>query len=89
MASEENVVIVGKKPVADYVLAAILVFNEGFDEVVIKGQGANVGKAVDVYNALKRRLQDGVELAGVKIDSVERGRRLIPYIEIRVRRKLA
>ncbi len=86
MAAEENVIIIGKKPVIDYVLTAILLFNEGYDEVVIKGQGSNVSKAVDVYNALKNRMQDGVELVGVNIDSKERGRRLIPIIEIRVRR---
>jgi DNA-binding protein len=88
VAAEENVVIIGKKPVMDYVLAAILLFNEGYDEVIIRGQGDNISKAVDVYNALLNRLQDGVELVGVKIDSIERGRRLVPIIEIRVRRKL-
>ncbi len=86
MAVEENVIIIGKKPVIDYVLTAILLFNEGYDEVVIKGQGNNVSKAVDVYNALKNRMQDGVELISVNIDSKERGRRLIPIIEIRVKR---
>jgi len=86
---DENVIVVGKKPVADYVLTAILVFNEGYDEVIIRGQGANVAKAVDVYNALVARLQDGVELVDVKIDSFERGRRLVPVIEIRVRRRIA
>ncbi|WP_228546795.1 DNA-binding protein [Hyperthermus butylicus] len=85
---EENVVVIGKKPVTDYVLAAILLFNEGYDEVIIKGQGNNVSKAVDVYNALANRLQDGIELVDVKIDSVERGRRLVPVIEIKVRRKI-
>jgi len=86
---DENVVVVGRKPLPDYVLEAILLFNEGYDEVVIKAQGPNVGKAVDLYNALKRRLQDGVELVGVRIDSIEKGRRLIPIIEIRVRRSIA
>jgi DNA-binding protein len=86
MPVEENVVVVGRKPLPDYVLEVILLFNEGYDEVVIRGQGPNVGKAVDLYNALRRRLRDGVELAGVRIDSIERGRRLIPVIEIKVRR---
>ena len=86
--AEENVIAIGKKPVVDYVLAAILAFNEGYDEIIIRGQGSNVAKAVDVYNALAARLQDGVELVSVNIDSIERGRRLIPVIEIRVRRKI-
>jgi DNA-binding protein Alba len=88
MAAEENVIIIGKKSIADYVLSAILIFNEGYDEVIIRGQGPNVSKAVDVYNALYSRLKDGIELVGVTIDSIERGRRLIPVIEIKVRRKI-
>ncbi len=88
MATEENVIIIGKKSIADYVLSAILIFNEGYDEVVIRGQGPNVSKAVDVYNALHNRLKDGIELVDVTIDSIERGRRLIPIIEIKVRRKI-
>jgi DNA-binding protein Alba len=88
MAAEENVVIIGKKSVTDYVLAAILLFNEGYDEVTIRGQGPNISKAVDVYNALVNRLQDGVELVGVNIDSIQRGRRLVPIIEIKVRRRI-
>jgi len=89
MASAENVVVIGKKPIMDYVLAAILLFNEGYDEVIIRGQGSNISKAVDVYNALAHRLQDGVEIVKINIDSIERGRRLIPVIEIIVRRKIA
>jgi DNA-binding protein Alba len=88
MSAEENVVVIGKKPVMDYVLAAILLFNEGYDEVIIRGQGDNVSKAVDVYNALQARLQDGIELVDVRIDSIERGRRLVPIIEIKVKRRL-
>jgi len=88
MSAGENVIIVGKKSVNDYVLAAILLFNEGHDEIVIKGKGANIGKAVDVYNALKDRLSDSLELVSVTIDSEVFGNRIIPYIEIKVRRTL-
>jgi len=86
--SEENVIIVGRKPIRDYVLAAILLFNEGHEEIIIKARGANISKAVDIFNALKSRLS-GVELVDVKIDSIERDvQRLIPVIEIRVRRSI-
>lgn len=88
MAAEENVIIIGKKRIADYVLSAILAFNEGYNEIVIRGQGPNISKAVDVFNALHNRLKDGIELVSVNIGSVERGRRLIPHIEIRVRKKI-
>ncbi len=86
--AEDNVIIVGKKPVRDYVLSAVLLFNEGHDEIVIRARGNNISKAVDVVNILRARLT-GIELAGVKIDSIERdAHRLIPVIEIRVRRNI-
>ena len=88
MASEPNVIVVGKKPVNDYVLSAILLLNEGHDEVVIRGQGNNINKAVEVYNALRHRLGDSIELVSVNIDSFEKGRRLVPFIEIRIRRTI-
>ena len=87
-AREENVVIIGKKSIPDYVLDVILKFNEGIDEVVIKGRGQMISKAVDVYNALKSRLGDSLELVSVNIDSEEVRGRLVSYIEIRVRRTI-
>ena len=83
-----NVIVVGKKPVANYVLTSIIMFNQGMDEVVIKGRGENISKAVDVYNALKDRLGESLELVSIEIGSERGGRRLLPFIEIKVRRVL-
>jgi DNA-binding protein Alba len=88
MSAEENVIVVGRKSITDYVLSAILVFNEGFDEIIIRGQGSNISKAVDVYNALTQRLHDSIELISVRVDSITRGRKLIPLIEIKVKRTI-
>ena len=58
-----NVIVIGKKPIANYVLDAIVMFNQGFDEIVIKGRGDLISKAVDVteiVNALLTEL-DGLE----------------------------
>ena len=85
---EENVIIIGKKPIRDYVLAAVLLFNEGHDEIIIRARGNNISKAVDVFNAIRSRLS-GIQLVNVKIDSVERdAQRLIPVIEIKVKRTI-
>lgn len=83
---QPNVVVIGKKSVANYVLASIVLFNQGVDEVVIKGRGEAITKAVDVYNALKSRLGDSLELVKVEIGSERSGRRLTSYIAIRVKR---
>lgn len=88
MSAGEHVIVIGKKSVNDYVLTAILLFNEGHDEIVIRGKGVNIGKAVDVYNALKDRLSDSLELVSITIDSETLGNRILPYIEIKVKRTL-
>ncbi|MET1102273.1 MAG: DNA-binding protein [Pyrodictiaceae archaeon] len=87
--STDNVIVIGKKPIRDYVLSAILLFNEGHEEIVLKAKGSNISKAVDVYNALRNRLPDNIELVSINIDSIEKGaRKLIPVIEIKVRRSI-
>ncbi|MEZ0394650.1 MAG: DNA-binding protein [Desulfurococcaceae archaeon] len=78
---------VGLKPVEDYVFEVVLSFQEGSSEVVIKGRGQSISKAVDVYNAVVDRLGEGVELAGVEIGSEEFKGRLRSYIAIRLRRR--
>ncbi len=88
MAEAPNVVLIGKKPIDNYVLSAIVLFNQGEDEVVIKARGDNISKAVDVYNALKDRLGDGVELVDVEIGSEHSRGRLVSFIKIRIKRSL-
>ncbi|MGP3667820.1 MAG: DNA-binding protein Alba [Candidatus Bathyarchaeota archaeon] len=52
--SKTNVVLVGKKPVMNYVVACITFFNQGITNVVLKARGAAISKAVDVVELLKR-----------------------------------
>jgi len=82
-----SVVNVGKKPVEDYLFDVILRFQEGEDTVVIKGFGVFISKAVDVYNRLKERLGESIELMDVEIGSEKTGRRIKPFIAIKVKRK--
>jgi len=63
-----NVVLVGKKGTMNYVLAAIIQFNQGANEVVIKARGRAISKAVDVAEIVKTRfLPDQVEVKSVNI----------------------
>ncbi|MET1160731.1 MAG: DNA-binding protein [Thermoprotei archaeon] len=82
-----KVVDIGRKHVDDYVFEIIVSFQEGVDEVVIRGYGENISKAVDVYNELHDRLGESIELVNVEIGSEKRGGRTRSYIAIRVRRK--
>ena len=51
----ENVVIVGRKPTMNYVLACLTLFHQGFGEVTIRARGKAISKAVDVANIVKEK----------------------------------
>ncbi len=82
-----KVIDVSKRPISDYVFDAVVSFNQGIDEIIIKGRGDFISKAVDVYRYLAERLGDSIEIVNIDIGSEKfRGRRR-SYIAIRVRRK--
>jgi len=74
------------KSVEDYVLDIIVMFNQGIDEVEIKGFGNSINKTVAVYNMLKERLGDGVVLEQASIGSEVKDRRRISYISLKLKR---
>lgn len=66
----QNEIYVGKKPAMSYVLAAMLMFNAGAKEVVIKARGRAISTAVSVAEILRKRVMQGkVDLKNIKIDS--------------------
>ena len=81
-----EVLISRAKSVEDYVLDIIVMFNQGQDEVEIKGFGNGINKTVDVYNLLKERLGDGVLLEQANIGSEVKDRRRISYISLKLKR---
>ncbi|RLG81607.1 MAG: DNA-binding protein [Thermoprotei archaeon] len=78
---------IGKKSIDDYIFEIIVSFQEGIDTVIIRGYGAHISKAVDIYNELYSRLGDSIELLNVEIGSERRGGRVKPFIAIHVKRK--
>jgi len=46
--AESNSVLIGRKPVMNYVLACITLFHGGAKEVSIKARGRAISRAVDV-----------------------------------------
>mgnify|MGYP001770655168 FL=1 len=80
-----EVVVSRSKSVMDYTLEVITLLNQGMDEVKIKGVGREISKAVDVYNSVKDRLGDGVDLVNTEIGT-EKGKKT-SYIIITVARK--
>ncbi|AOL15643.1 DNA-binding protein [Sulfolobus sp. A20] len=87
MSEKINEVIVRRsKSVEDHVLDIIVMFNQGLNEIKLKGVGKEISKAVDIYNTLKDRLGEGVQLLGVETGSEVKDRRRISYILLKLKR---
>ncbi len=87
--AKEEVVVIGRERPYRYALDIIVRMNQGSDNITIIGRGNNIPKAITVYNILRDRLGEALELRGVSIGSTytERNRR-ISYIEIKISRRI-
>ncbi len=85
----DEVIVVGRERPYRYVLEIIVRMNQGSDRITIIGRDRNIPKAITVYNILRDRLGDALELREVNIGSTysKRNRR-ISYIEIKISRKI-
>ncbi len=68
---KENVVLVGRKPVMNYVVACITFFNTGEREVVVKARGRAISSAVDTVELLRRAFVKDLEIKGIEIGTEE------------------
>ena len=65
--SENNSVLIGRKPVMNYVLACITLFHSGAKEVNIKARGRAISRAVDVVEIARRRFLPDVKIQNIDI----------------------
>ena len=67
----ENFVLIGKKPVMNYVTACITFFNSGEKHVAIKARGRAITRAVDTVELLRRAFIKNLEIESIKISTEE------------------
>jgi DNA-binding protein len=67
----ENVVLVGRKPVMNYVVACITFFNAGEKQVVVKARGRIISRAVDTVELLRRAFVKDLEIKNIDIGTEE------------------
>ncbi|MEL9939778.1 MAG: DNA-binding protein [Ignisphaera sp.] len=80
-------IVLGNRPLREYLLEAIISLNRDADSVEILGRGRHIHRAVTLYNTLAARLGDRIVLKNVEIGSMlVRGRR-VSYIKISIGRK--
>jgi DNA-binding protein len=70
----KNTVIVGKKPVMNYVMACVTLFNDGTKSVIIKARGQAISNAVDTVQLLRRAFVEDLNIQSIDIDTDELSR---------------
>ena len=69
--SKDNIVLVGAKPVMNYVVACITFFNSGLDEIRVKARGRAISRAVDCVELLGRAFVENLAVKDIKIGTEE------------------
>jgi len=65
--SESYAVLIGRKPVMNYVLACITSFHGGAKEVSVKARGRAIARAIDVVEVVRGRFLPDVKIARIGI----------------------
>ncbi|MEM5830691.1 MAG: DNA-binding protein Alba [Candidatus Aenigmatarchaeota archaeon] len=69
---EDNIILIGKKPIMSYILAVITQFGAGQKEIRIRARGRAISRAVDVANIVRKRYVKEAQIKSITIDSEER-----------------
>lgn len=69
--TRENTVFIGRKPVMNYVVACLALFNSGTKEIVVKARGRAISRAVDTVELLRRVFMKDLQLKGVSLGTEE------------------
>jgi len=65
--TEPSAVLIGKKPIMNYVLACITFFHGGAKEVSIKARGRSISRAIDVAEVVRHRFLPDVKIKSIGI----------------------
>jgi DNA-binding protein len=64
---QDNSVLIGKKPVMNYVLACLVLFENKAENVYLKARGRAISRAVDVAEIVRRRFLKDVKVKKIDI----------------------
>ncbi len=69
--AQQNIVLIGKKPTMNYVLAVVTQFNNGAKSVKIRARGNAISRAVDVAEISRNRFLTNLAVKDILINSEE------------------
>ena len=70
-AVAENMVLVGKQPAMNYVVACLTLFNSGKATVIVRGRGLAIPRAVDAVELLRKAFVKNLNIQGISIGTQE------------------
>ena len=65
--AENNSVLIGRKPVMNYVLACLSLFHGGAGEISVKARGRAISRAIDVVEVTRRRFMPDLKVKDIGI----------------------
>ena len=68
---KEEVILIGKKPTMNYVVACLTVFNTGKQVVTVRARGSVIPRAVDTVELLRRAFIKDLKVQKIVIGSQE------------------
>lgn len=68
MSRDENAVFVGRRPTMNYVMATMMILNNG-EECTVKARGRAISHAVDICEILKNRFLKGTEYKDIVLST--------------------
>ncbi len=71
IAMPGNIVLIGKKPAMNYVLAVVTQFNGGAKSVKVRARGNAISRAVDVAEISRNRFVTDAKVDNIAISSEE------------------
>jgi DNA-binding protein len=66
---KRDLVIIGMKPIMNYVVASLTLFNEGAENIKLRARGKHISKAVDTVDLLQRIFLKDLKVNNVEIDT--------------------
>jgi DNA-binding protein len=69
--TDKNLVVVGEKPIRNYVVACITLFNEGNTTIRVRARGKHISRAVDAVELLRRVFIKDLNIKEIKIGTDE------------------
>src|SRR5439155_7040775 len=68
---DPNMVRIGKKPIMNYVVACMTCLNTGVADVMVRGRGQSITRAVEVVDMLRRAFMKNIRIHTVDIGTEE------------------